>query len=57
MKKSTDKEQILIEGMSRYINELKHKDATYRKKEAVGALARTGVITKKGTLKKRIVSY
>lgn len=47
---------FLAQSMDSYIKDLKQKDSIYRKKEAEDALRRTGVITSKGTLKKKIVS-
>lgn len=50
------KNNFLAKSINQYIRYLSQKDISYRKKEAKEALKRTGVITSKGTLKKRIVS-
>ena len=46
----------LAKDMNRYIKSLSQRDLSYRKKEASAALRRTGVVTVRGTLKKKIVS-
>jgi len=45
-----------IEGMKNYINTLETMNPADAKKEAKESLIRSGVLTKKGTLKKNIVS-
>lgn len=50
------KDNFLAKNINQYIKYLNQKDISYRKKEAKEALKRTGVITSKGTLKKKIIS-
>ena len=45
-----------VQGMRNYINTLESMKPAVAKKEAKASLIRSGVLTKKGTIKKNIVS-
>lgn len=54
--KNTNTEKKLVESMNKYIKDFNKKDSATRKQLASSALRRTGVTTKSGALKKRIVT-
>lgn len=52
-----ERDQLLIDQLSEFIDDLKGKAEEDAKREALEALIRTGVTTKDGKLKESIVSW